>query len=97
MTSLALRLLPPTYLLLLLSCAHEARMESFEAGVGRLGQDELVAQFGYPQRLKKLSTGQEAWDYEFLSGGSRCVGYRVFFGDDRRSTRWESRPCEAAQ
>ena len=53
----------------------------------------MIRQFGYPQRLKKLPTGTEVWDYEFLSGNSRCVGYRVFFDEDQRSTRWESQDC----
>jgi hypothetical protein len=34
------------------------------------------------------------WDYEFLAGHSRCVGYRVFFDQDRRSQRWEARDCQ---
>jgi hypothetical protein len=33
------------------------------------------------------------WDYEFLAGNSRCVGYRVYFDEDRRSQRWELRNC----
>jgi hypothetical protein len=35
------------------------------------------------------------WDYEFLSGRSRCVGYRVYFDQERRSQRWETRDCQA--
>jgi hypothetical protein len=55
----------------------------------------MVRRFGYPQRFKKLPTGTEVWDYEFLSGNSQCVGYRVFFDDERRSQRWEPRACQA--
>ncbi|HXV69533.1 MAG TPA: hypothetical protein VD738_11475 [Nitrospira sp.] len=79
--------------LFLLSCSHKPRVEEFEAGIGHLGQDELIRRFGYPQRLKKLPTGREVWDYEFLAGNSRCVGYRVYFDEDRHSHRWESASC----
>ena len=75
------------------SCRHHPRVEAFETSVGHLHQDELIRQFGYPQRLKRLKSGTEVWDYEFLSGHSRCVAYRVFFDEDRQSTRWESIAC----
>jgi hypothetical protein len=65
----------------------------FETSIGHLDQDELIRRFGYPQRLKQLGSGTEAWDFEFLSGNSRCVGYRVFFDEDRFSQRWEYIPC----
>jgi len=70
-------------------------VEGFEASIGRLAQTDMIRQFGYPQRIKKLSTGTEVWDYEFLAGNSRCVGYRVFFDEDQRSQRWEPRDCQA--
>jgi hypothetical protein len=35
------------------------------------------------------------WDYEFLAGNSRCVGYRVFFDENQRSQRWEPMNCQA--
>lgn len=79
----------------LLSCGHEPRVEEFEAGIGRLTQDELTRLFGYPQRIKRLQTGDEAWDYEFLSGKSRCVAYRVFFDSELRSRRWEPLVCRS--
>ncbi len=79
--------------LLGISCSHEPRVENFETSVGHLTQDELTRQFGYPQRLKKLLSGVEIWEYEFLSGNSRCVGYRVFFNQELRSQRWESIGC----
>jgi hypothetical protein len=75
------------------SCSHQARVENFETSIGHLAQDELIRQFGYPQRLKRLKSGTEVWDYEFLSGRSRCVGYRVFFDEDRQSKRWEPIAC----
>jgi hypothetical protein len=85
-------------LLVLASCAHSPpRVDEFEAAIGRATQDELARRFGYPQRLKKLARGTEAWDYEFLAGRSRCVGYRVFFDEERRSTNWESMPCRSEQ
>jgi hypothetical protein len=65
----------------------------FEASIGQIAQDDMIRRFGYPQRLKKLTTGAEVWDYEFLEGDSRCVGYRVYFDEDRRSQRWELRNC----
>lgn len=77
------------------SCAHQPRMEEFEAGIGLLTQGELTRRFGYPQRLKRLSTGAEVWEYEFLSGQSRCVGYRVYFDAELRSQRWDSIPCRS--
>ena len=80
-------------MVLLLSCSHP-RVDEFEASIGQIGQDDLIRRFGYPQRLKKLPTGSEVWDYEFLAGNSRCVGYRVYFDEDRQSTRWESRDCQ---
>ena len=80
-------------LLLLPACGHQPRLEGFEDSIGKLGQDELIRQFGYPQRLKKLPAGNEVWDYEFLGGNSRCVGYRVYFDEDRRSQRWERTAC----
>jgi hypothetical protein len=81
-------------LLVLASCAHTPpRVNEFESAIGRATQDELARRFGYPQRLKKLEDGTEAWDYEFLAGRSRCVGYRVFFDEEQRSTNWESMPC----
>jgi hypothetical protein len=80
-------------LLLLISCVHPPRVEEFEASIGQLTQDELTRRFGYPQRLKRLSSGSEAWEYEFLSGQSRCVGYRVYFDTELRSQKWEPIPC----
>ncbi len=80
-------------LLLLISCVHPPRVEEFEASIGQLTQDELTRRFGYPQRLKRLSSGAEAWEYEFLSGQSRCVGYRVYFDTELRSQKWEPIPC----
>jgi hypothetical protein len=68
-------------------------MENLEAGIGHLSQDDLIRQFGYPQRLKKLPSGNEVWDYEFLAGNSRCVGYRVYFDEEQRSRRWENTAC----
>jgi hypothetical protein len=76
----------------LLSCSHP-RVGEFEASIGQIAQDDMIRRFGYPQRLKKLTTGAEVWDYEFLAGDSRCVGYRVYFDEDRRSQRWELRNC----
>lgn len=75
------------------ACSHQPRVEDFEAGIGRLSQDELTRRFGYPQRLKRLPNGAEVWEYEFLSGQSRCVGYRVYFDAELRSQRWESLAC----
>ena len=72
---------------------HQLRLEEFEQSIGHLRQDELIRQFGYPQRLKKLPAGLEVWDYEFLAGNSRCVGYRVYFDENQRSSRWEKAPC----
>ena len=80
-------------LLSLSSCVHPPRVEEFEASIGQLTQDELTRRFGYPQRLKRLSNGAEAWEYEFLSGQSRCVGYRVYFDRELRSQKWEPIPC----
>jgi hypothetical protein len=85
-------LLPCCFMTLLLSCSHP-RMDEFEASIGQIAQDDLIRRFGYPQRLKKIPTGGEVWDYEFLAGNSRCVGYRVYFNEDRRSQRWEQRNC----
>jgi hypothetical protein len=81
------------FCLLLLSCSLDPRVEEFEAGIGQIAQDDMIRRFGYPQRLKKLSLGNEVWDYEFLAGNSRCVGYRVYFDEDRRSRRWERTAC----
>ena len=78
---------------LLLSCSHP-RVEEFEASIGQIVQDDMTRRFGYPQRLKKLRTGNEVWDYEFLAGNSRCVGYRVYFDENRRSQRWEPLDCQ---
>lgn len=80
-------------LMLLPACTHQPRVEEFEAGIGRLSQDELTRRFGYPQRLKRLPNGAEAWEYEFLAGQSRCVGYRVYFDTELRSQKWESIAC----
>lgn len=74
-------------------CAHNPQVEEFETSIGKASQDELVRQFGYPQRVQRLATGKEVWSYEFLSGQSRCVGYKVFFDEELRSQRWESTPC----
>lgn len=93
--SLGARVFLAVCLWLLLGACATPRVDEFEAAVGRLTQDELTRQFGYPQRLKKLASGTEVWEYEFLAGGSRCVGYRVFFDDDRRSTQWTALPCRA--
>lgn len=80
---------------LLTSCTHQPRVEDFETSIGQLTQDELTRRFGYPQRLKRLSNGAEAWDYEFLSGQSRCVGYRIYFDTELRSQRWEPIACRS--
>jgi hypothetical protein len=86
-------LVPCCLVTFLLSCSHP-RVEEFEASIGRFAQDDMIRQFGYPQRLKKVPNGTEVWDYEFLAGNSRCVGYRVYFDEDRRSQRWEPRDCQ---
>lgn len=96
--SIAIRALCGSVVLSLLiflpsACTHQPRVEEFEAGIGRLSQDELTRRFGYPQRLKRLSNGAEVWEYEFLSGQSRCVGYRVYFDAELRSQRWDSLAC----
>lgn len=79
--------------MLVFSCSHQPRVDEFETSIGRATQDELTRRFGYPQRLKRLPSGTEVWDYEFLSGGSRCVGYRVYFDGEQRSQRWDPIPC----
>ncbi|MCP9456252.1 MAG: hypothetical protein NNA18_09135 [Nitrospira sp.] len=77
-----------------LSCDHQPRVETLEASVGTLTQPELIQQFGYPQRLKRLPPqNTEVWEYEFLAGDSRCVGYRIYFDEDQRSERWEKIAC----
>lgn len=78
-----------------LSACAGPRVEEFETSIGVATQDELIHRFGYPQRLKQSPNGTEVWDYEFLAGQSRCVGYRVYFDQDRRSQRWEPRNCQA--
>jgi hypothetical protein len=85
-------LVPAYFVLFCFSCSHP-RVEEFEASIGRTTQDELVHRFGYPQRLKRLPAEGEVWDYEFLAGNSRCVGYRVFFDPELRSQRWEPMAC----
>ncbi len=80
-------------LMLLPACTHPPRVKEFEAGIGRLSQDELTRRFGYPQRLKRLSNGVEVWEYEFLAGQSRCIGYRVYFDTELRSQKWDSIAC----
>lgn len=75
------------------ACSHQPRLEEFENSIGHFRQEELIRHFGYPQRLKKLAAGNEAWDYEFLAGNSRCVGYRVYFDEEQRSQRWERTAC----
>ena len=89
-------LFPACLLPLLLSCSHP-RVEDFEASIGEIAQDDMTRRFGYPQRLKRLPTGSEVWDYEFLAGNSRCVGYRVYFDENRRSQRWEPQRCRSNQ
>jgi hypothetical protein len=81
-------------LLPLLSHCAGPRVEEFESSIGVATQDELIHRFGYPQRLKQSPNGTEVWDYEFLAGRSRCVGYRVYFDQERRSQRWEARDCQ---
>lgn len=78
---------------LLPACGHQPRFEVFEDGISQITQDDLIRRFGYPQRLKKLPAGMEVWDYEFLAGNSRCVGYRVYFDEEQRSQRWERTAC----
>lgn len=87
------RLLLLLLFMLITACAHHPRVENFEASIGHMTQDELIRDFGYPQRLKKLPNGSEAWDYEFLAGRSQCIGYRVFFDQELRSQRWEPMAC----
>jgi len=74
------------------SCSHP-RVDEFESSIGQITQDDLIRRFGYPQRLKKIPPGIEVWDYEFLAGSSRCVGYRVYFDESQRSERWERIGC----
>src|SRR5574341_58317 len=81
------------FLLFLCACAGP-RVEEFESSIGVATQDELIHRFGYPQRLKQSPNGTEIWDYEFLAGRSRCVGYRVYFDQEQRSQRWEARDCQ---
>jgi hypothetical protein len=82
-------------LMLFPACTHQPRVDDFETSIGQLTQDELTRRFGYPQRLKRLPTGAEVWEYEFLSGQSRCVGYRVYFDTELRSQRWDPIPCRS--
>lgn len=84
--------LPVCLLSALLSCSHP-RVDEFESSIGHRTQDDLIRRFGYPQRLKKLPQGTEVWDFEFLAGNSRCVGYRVYFDESGRSERWEMTGC----
>jgi len=79
--------------LIMSACAHSPQVEEFEASIGRTAQADLISRFGYPQRIQKLPNGTEIWGYEFLSGQSRCVGYRVFFDEALNSQRWEHAPC----
>jgi hypothetical protein len=80
--------------ILLLSCHYPPRVEDLEASVGTLTQPEMIRQFGYPQRLKRVPPGNtEIWEYEFLAGDSRCIGYRVYFDEQQRSQRWERIAC----
>jgi len=79
-------------IILLPACSHP-RVPELEASIGNSTQDELIHRFGYPQRLKRLPSGVEVWEYEFLAGQSRCVGYRVFFDLAQRSERWQEIPC----
>lgn len=81
------------FTVLLTACTHQPRVEDFETAIGQLTQSDLTHRFGYPQRLKRLPTGAEVWEYEFLAGQSRCVGYRVFFDTELRSQKWESITC----
>lgn len=78
---------------LVAACSHPPRVEDFESSIGHLTQAELTRQFGYPQRVKKLKTGDEVWEYEFLAGNSRCAGYRVYFDQELFSRRWELAAC----
>jgi hypothetical protein len=96
MTKTWFLLFPACLLPFLLSCS-QPRVEEFEASIGEITQDDMTRRFGYPQRLKKLPTGSEVWDYEFLAGNSRCVGYRVYFDENRRSQRWEPQRCRSDQ
>ncbi len=80
--------------LFVLSCGHDPRVENLETSVGRLAQADMIRQFGYPQRVKRLPPkNTEVWEYEFLAGDSRCVGYRIYFDEDQRSERWEKTAC----
>lgn len=85
-------ILPTLLLPVLASCSHP-RVDEFEASIGQISQDDLIRRFGYPQRIKQLPLGTEAWDYEFLAGNPRCVGYRVYFDESGRSARWDKTAC----
>lgn len=79
--------------LLVVSCSTPPRVEDFENSIGHVSQDQLIHRFGYPQRLKLIRPDIEVWDYEFLSGRSRCLAYRVYFDENQRSQRWEPIAC----
>ncbi|MCA1958672.1 MAG: hypothetical protein LDL14_09115 [Nitrospira sp.] len=94
-TLLSTRRFFPAFLFLgILSCSHDPRVENLETSVGRLAQADMIRQFGYPQRVKRLPPkNTEVWEYEFLAGDSRCVGYRIYFDEDQQSEHWEKTAC----
>ena len=79
------------------SCA-PYRVEYMEESLRQTTQAELVHKFGYPQRLKRVTNGDQVWEYDFQRGESaECVTYAITFNPEDELRQWERRDCSKAR
>ena len=74
------------------SCA-PYRVEYMEEALQQSTQAELVQKFGYPQRLKRVKSGDQVWEYDFQSKEKQCVTYVVTFNSEDELRQWERHAC----
>ncbi len=77
----------------LLSACAAWRVEPFEETIQHAKQDEIIAAFGYPERIRRLDNGDTVWEYDFIGKGSRCARYLVVFDQEKNMRSWERRDC----
>ena len=72
------------------------RVEYMEESLRHMNQAELVHKFGYPQRLKRVTNGDQVWQYEFQGKESECALYVITFDPHEELRSWDRRDCTPA-
>ena len=73
------------------------RVEYMEDALRQTTQAELIQKFGYPQRLKRVKSGDQVWEYDFQSKENECVTYVVTFNNEDELREWERHACSQSK